>query len=92
MAIAYPDSQLDTLLNPTGAFAHPNDVVRDPDLTLREKRAILSSWASDACAVEPTPALRQLATSVKSLPTVTPFSHPVATPSECLDWAYPRGA
>jgi hypothetical protein len=33
-------------------------VVHDPDLTLNEKRAILSSWASDACAVEAAPALR----------------------------------
>jgi hypothetical protein len=33
-------------------------VVADPDLTLNEKRAILASWASDACAVEAAPALR----------------------------------
>jgi hypothetical protein len=50
---------LDTLLHPAGAFAHPEDVVRDPDLTLNEKRAILASWASDACAVEAAPALRR---------------------------------
>ena len=49
---------LDTLLHPSQAFAHPNDVVGDPDLTLNEKRAILASWASDACAVEAAPALR----------------------------------
>ena len=30
----------------------------DPDLTPNEKRAILASWASDACAVEASPALR----------------------------------
>jgi hypothetical protein len=35
------------------------DVARDCDLTLYEKRAILSSWASDACAVEDVPELRQ---------------------------------
>lgn len=46
------------LLHPAGAFAHPSDVVRDADLTLNEKRAILASWASDACAVESAPALR----------------------------------
>jgi hypothetical protein len=34
------------------------DVVRDADLTLNEKRAILASWASDACAVETAPDLR----------------------------------
>src|SRR5690242_3818430 len=50
---------LDALLHPAQAFAHPSDVVNDPDLTLSEKRAILASWASDACAVEAVPALRQ---------------------------------
>ena len=50
---------LDTLLHPANAFARPADVVNDPDLTRCEKRAILSSWASDACAVEAFPALRQ---------------------------------
>jgi hypothetical protein len=49
---------LDALLHPAQAFAHPRDVVNDPDLTLNEKRAILASWASDACAVEAAPALR----------------------------------
>jgi hypothetical protein len=51
---------LDVLLHPAQAFAHPSDVVRDPDLTLNEKRAILASWASDACAIEAAPALRQV--------------------------------
>jgi hypothetical protein len=50
---------LDALLHPARAFEHPMKVVDDPDLTLAEKRAILASWASDACAVEATPALRQ---------------------------------
>ena len=49
---------LDTRLHPAKAFAHPMDVVRDPDLTLNEKRAILASWASDACALEAAPDLR----------------------------------
>lgn len=49
---------LDALLHPARAFAHPKNVVRDPDLTLNEKRAILASWASDACAVEASPELR----------------------------------
>src|SRR3954467_3855051 len=53
------EGELDALLNPAGAFAHPRNVVADPDLTLNEKRAILASWASDACAVEAAPALRQ---------------------------------
>jgi hypothetical protein len=54
----YSDFDLDALLHPAGAFAHPMDVVRDRDLTLNEKRAILASWASDACALEAAPELR----------------------------------
>jgi hypothetical protein len=50
---------IDELLHPARAFAHPRHVVEDPDLTLNEKRAILASWASDACAVEAVPALRR---------------------------------
>lgn len=49
---------LDELLHPAQAFGHPSEVVNDPDLTLNEKRAILASWASDACAVEAAPELR----------------------------------
>jgi hypothetical protein len=49
---------LDGLLHPAHAFGHPSEVVNDPDLTLNEKRAILASWASDACAVEAAPELR----------------------------------
>lgn len=49
---------LDVLLHPARAFSHPRDVLTDPDLTTNEKRAILASWASDACAVEAAPALR----------------------------------
>ena len=50
---------LDALLHPAQAFADPMDIINDPDLTLNEKRAILASWASDACAVETAPELRQ---------------------------------
>jgi len=50
---------LDELLRPADAFSHPQEVVRDPDLSINEKRAILASWASDACAVEAMPALRK---------------------------------
>jgi len=35
-------------------------IVSRPYLAPEEKRAILSSWASDACAVESMPALRQI--------------------------------
>jgi len=66
--VGYPPSDdqfddacdLDTLLHPSQAFEHPSDVVNDPDLTLNEKRAILASWASDACAIEAVPTLRCL--------------------------------
>jgi hypothetical protein len=50
---------LDDLLHPAQAFSHPSDVVNDPDLTLNEKRAILASWASDACAIDSVPAMRR---------------------------------
>jgi hypothetical protein len=53
------DLEIDELLHPAQAFKHPTEVVDDPDLTLNEKRAILASWASDACAVEAAPALRK---------------------------------
>ena len=53
------DFELDQLLNPAAVFEHPRDVLNDPDLSRQEKRAILSSWASDACAVEEKPSLRQ---------------------------------
>jgi hypothetical protein len=49
---------LNQLLHPAQAFGHPSDVLVDPDLTLTEKRAILASWASDACAVDAAPDLR----------------------------------
>lgn len=58
-AIDNKAAEIDALLHPARAFAHPSDVVRDPDMTLYEKRAILSSWASDACAVGDDPELRK---------------------------------
>ncbi|HLH92178.1 MAG TPA: hypothetical protein VKX28_27435 [Xanthobacteraceae bacterium] len=53
------DFDLTSFLHPAQAFRTPRDVVADPDLTLYEKRAILASWASDACAVEAAPDLRR---------------------------------
>lgn len=50
---------LDSVLRPADAFTHPNEVVCDNDLSINEKRAILASWASDACAVESIPELRR---------------------------------
>jgi hypothetical protein len=51
---------LDALLYPSQAFGHPSEVVSHPDLTVNEKRAILASWASDACAIQAVPTLRRL--------------------------------
>jgi hypothetical protein len=41
---------IDALLHPSKTFRHPLDVVRDTDMTVAEKRSVLASWASDACA------------------------------------------
>jgi hypothetical protein len=49
----------DGLAHPSQVFDCPEDLVNDPDLSLNEKRAILASWASDACAIEAAPALRK---------------------------------
>jgi hypothetical protein len=54
----HDDFRLDELLHPASAFGHPSEVLNDPDLTINEKRAILASWASDACAIEAAPELR----------------------------------
>jgi hypothetical protein len=46
-----PPPEMAALLPPADAYQHPLDVVDDRDLTSWEKRAILSSWAADSCAV-----------------------------------------
>jgi hypothetical protein len=46
---------------PGDVFRYPRDVLAHPSLSRGEKRAILASWASDACALENAPALRCLA-------------------------------
>ena len=53
------DAEIDQLLHPARFYARPADVVADALLTVQERRAILSSWASDACAVESNPCLRK---------------------------------
>jgi acyl-CoA synthetase (NDP forming) len=58
-SIAPQDTDLGRLLDPARHFDRPQDVLADATLDLGEKRAILSSWASDACAVESMPALRK---------------------------------
>jgi hypothetical protein len=51
---------LDQWLRPGVGFQHPRDVLKDPLLSAEEKRAVLSSWASDASAVADAPAFRWL--------------------------------
>jgi len=42
---------LERCLRPAVGFDHPRDVLKDPHLSLIDKRAILASWASDASSV-----------------------------------------
>ena len=49
-------------------FSHPRDVVKDPHLTAQDKREILSSWASDASAVQEEPGLRWLLGTAEPVP------------------------
>jgi hypothetical protein len=42
----------------TAGYDHPDQVLRDDTLSTADKRAILSSWASDANALEQQPWLR----------------------------------
>jgi hypothetical protein len=48
----------ETFVHPARAYERPADVIAHQDLTVWEKRAILSLWASDACAVPSEPALK----------------------------------
>ncbi len=52
-------------IRPAVGFQSPDEVVKDPHLSLREKREILSSWASDASAVQDEPGLRWLLGTVE---------------------------
>jgi|HubBroStandDraft_6_1064221.scaffolds.fasta_scaffold320884_2 hypothetical protein len=47
-------------LERTRKFSFPHELIDDPSLSMREKRAILAEWASDACAIESFPTLRLL--------------------------------
>ena len=58
-ALAKPiTEEVDRVLNPSKFYGHPRDVLQDAALTREEKKALLASWASDACAVEMNPTLR----------------------------------
>jgi hypothetical protein len=59
---------LERWLRPGVGFGHPRDVLKDPLLDLAEKRAVLSSWASDASAVQDEPTLRWLLGTAEPVP------------------------
>jgi hypothetical protein len=59
---------LERQLRPGVGFNHPRDVLKDPDLNADEKRAVLSSWASDASAVQDAPCLRWLLGTPEPVP------------------------
>ena len=56
------------LLRPAIGYADPLDVLKDPDLDTAEKRAVLSSWASDANAPPSEPTRRRLPGSEEAVP------------------------
>jgi hypothetical protein len=56
---AASDPEIDQFLHPSRLYARPADVAADELLTIDERRAILASWASDACAVDSNPPLRR---------------------------------
>jgi hypothetical protein len=51
---------LTQLMRPPVGFNRPEDVVKDPALSLEEKRELLAAWASDAFAPPDHPGLRWL--------------------------------
>jgi hypothetical protein len=59
---------LERLLRPAVGFFHPRDVVKDPGLSVAEKRAVLASWASDASSVREEPSLRWLLGTPEPVP------------------------
>ncbi|WP_246688120.1 hypothetical protein [Methylobacterium sp. WL120] len=48
------------LVAPGDVFRHPREVLSHPMLSPADKRAILASWASDACVLEGAPGMRCL--------------------------------
>jgi hypothetical protein len=41
-------------------YTFPHEVIEDPSLGAEQKRALLSEWASDACAIPDFLTMRQL--------------------------------
>jgi hypothetical protein len=58
----------ETLEAGTLPFSSPQDVLAYPALSTSDKRSILASWASDACAVENLPNWRKLPDTGARLP------------------------
>ena len=58
-AHAISATAMEQVVHPGRAYERPGQVVADSRISLAERRGILSSWASDACAVESNPLLRQ---------------------------------
>lgn len=73
---------MDRCLRPAPGYISPDDVLKDPHLDHTEKRAILSSWASDASAVKDQPALRWLLGTPEPVPLFE-----VRDALRRLDWA-----
>lgn len=59
---------LERWLRPAVGFVHPSDVLKDPGLSLSEKRAVLASWASDASSVRDEPTMRWLLGTPEPVP------------------------
>ena len=57
-------------VRPAVGFTSPDDVLKDPHLTLTDKRAILASWASDASSVSDDPTKRWLLGTPEPVPFV----------------------
>jgi hypothetical protein len=55
-------------VRPAVGFSDPLDVLKDPHLTTPQKREILSSWASDASAVQEEPSMRWLLGTPEPVP------------------------
>ena len=52
--------KLNPLFHPAAHYESPDDVLNDSELSVPEKRIILSSWASDMFAVESCQTLREI--------------------------------
>ena len=55
-------------MRPAVGFSDPLDVLKDPHLTIPQKREILCSWASDASAVQEEPDRRWLLGTPEPVP------------------------